>query len=140
MNRSGFLLLISMVITTFISAFSNWIMQMLPHAVIYLIYIINLVLSLGIITVLFALIYKFLPDVHIEWRSVWIGAVITSLLFVLGKFGLGLYFRFGNPVSTFGAAGSVILILLWIYYSAQILFFGAEFCHVYDRQNYVSHR
>ena len=130
----GFLLLISMVITTMVNAFSDWIMHMLPHFVIYLFYVVNFLLSFVVITALFALIYKFLPDVRMEWRSVWVGAAITALLFVIGKFGLGLYFRFGNPVSTFGAAGSVILILLWIYYSCLILFFGAEFTQVYARR------
>src|SRR6185437_14869319 len=130
----GFLLLISMVITTLVNVFSDWLMQMFPHFIIYLFYIVNLIILLGFITILFALIYKFLPDVHIEWRSVWIGAAITALLFVLGKFGLGLYFRFGNPVSTFGATGSILLILLWIYYSCLILFFGAEFTQVYARK------
>jgi membrane protein len=84
-----------------------------------------------VITVLFAMIFKVLPDVKIAWRDVWIGAALTALLFTAGKFLLGLYLGKNAAVSAYGAAGSLVLILLWVYYSAQILFFGAEFTQVY---------
>ncbi len=87
-----------------------------------------------VITLLFALIYKVLPDVKISWRAVWVGAVVTALLFSLGKSAIGLYFGQADPASAFGAAGSIILILLWVNYSALIVLFGAEFTQVYARR------
>ena len=88
--------------------------------------VIDLVTSVAMITVLFALMFKFLPDVEIAWRDVWFGAVVTAVLFVIGKFGIGLYLSTSEVGSAYGAAGSLIIILAWIYYSALILFFGAE--------------
>src|SRR2546427_256126 len=93
--------------------------------------ILNAVLSFGVITVLFAMIFKILPDVIIAWRDVWVGAVTTSLLFTAGKSLLGFYLGNNSTVSAYGAAGSVVLILLWVYYSAQILLYGAEVTQVY---------
>lgn len=127
----GFLLLISLVLTTLLTALSDWITQFLPDFMIYFFFIINFVISFGIITVLFAMIYKILPDVEMGWKSVWIGAVITALLFEIGRFGLSIYFGNSDPASAFGAAGSVILILLWVSYSCLILFFGAQFTKVF---------
>jgi membrane protein len=98
---------------------------------------INLVVSIGVITLLFALIYKVLPDAEIAWRDVWLGAFVTAVLFSLGKFLIGLYLGNSAVASSFGAAGSLVLLLVWIYYSAQILFFGAEFTQVYAN-NYGS--
>jgi membrane protein len=92
------------------------------------------VVAFGVITVLFAMIYKVLPDVKIAWRGVWIGAAITSLLFTLGKFLLGWYLGRSTTITAYGAAGSVVLVLLWVYYSAQILFFGAEITKVYAKR------
>jgi membrane protein len=89
------------------------------------------VLSLGMITLLFAMIFKFLPDAKIAWRDVWIGAFLTALLFTIGKFALGIYLGKSGVASSYGAAGSLIVLLLWVYYSSQILFFGAEFTQVY---------
>ena len=94
----------------------------------------NFALSLGILTLLFALMYKYVPDVEISWGDVWFGAAITSLLFTIGKFALGLYLGNSGFASTYGAAGSVIILLAWVYYFAQILFFGAEFTQVYARR------
>ena len=94
----------------------------------------GLKLLIGIIWLLFALLFKYLPDVKIQWRTVWIGAGITAVLFVLGKFGLGFYFGHSNPGSTYGAAGSIILVLLWVSYSCLILFFGAEFTAVFAKR------
>lgn len=87
----------------------------------------------ALVTVLFAFIFKVLPDAQIEWRNVWTGAVVTTLLFELGKFGLGIYLGRESTASSFGAAGSVVLLLLWVYYASCLLLFGAEFTQVYAR-------
>ncbi|MFP4096336.1 MAG: YihY/virulence factor BrkB family protein [Cyclobacteriaceae bacterium] len=129
----GFLLLISLILTTIISTLSNWIEQQFPSYFVSLFFIVSELLSLGLITVLFAIIYKVLPDVRIPWKMVWIGAFVTAVLFTIGKFLLGFYFGKADPASTFGAAGSLILILLWVNYSGLIFLFGAEFTKVYAR-------
>jgi membrane protein len=95
--------------------------------------VINVGVSLGVMTVLFALIFKVVPDVKIQWRDVWIGALATAVLFALGKFAIGLYLGRSSVGSPFGAAGSVVVLVVWVYYSTQILFFGAEFTQVYAR-------
>ena len=130
----GFLLLISFLVTTAISALTDYISNFFPEVVIYIAFILDFIISTAIITVLFALIYRYLPDVKIQWRTVWIGAFITALLFELGKFLLGLYFGKTDPGSTYGAAGTIVLILLWVSYSCLILFFGAEFTYVYSKR------
>lgn len=122
-----FLLLISLLLSAGISVFSGWIKVHLPDFMLFIFRLINFVLSFGIIAVLFALMFKILPDARIRWKDVWIGSVVTSLLFALGKFALGIYFGKANPASTYGAAGSVVLLMLWVSYSCMILFFGAEF-------------
>jgi membrane protein len=94
--------------------------------------VLNTVFSLAIITSLFALMFKILPDARIKWPSVWIGAFVTSFLFVIGKSALGLYFGKANPGIGYGAAGSIILILIWTSYSSMIVFFGAEFTKTYS--------
>lgn len=123
----GFLLLISLVVTSMLSALSAWVKANWPDYMLYVFYVINFIVSFGVITVLFALIFKILPDAKIKWRHVWIGSMVTALLFVIGKFALGLYFGKAEPGSVYGAAGSIVLILLWVSYSSMILFFGAEF-------------
>lgn len=97
--------------------------------------VVNFIVSFLVITVLFALIFKYVPDVKIRWRDVWLGAVVTALLFTLGKFAIGLYLGNGSSLEQFGAAGSLVVILLWVYYSAQIVFFGAEFTQVVANQH-----
>jgi membrane protein len=129
----GFLLLVSLVVTAGLSATRETIGDAFPIPE-FLLQILNLVISVGVITALFALIFKFLPDVKIGWRDVWMGAFVTSLLFSFGKTLIGIYLGNSAVGSTFGAAGSLVLLLLWIYYSAQILFFGAEFTQVYANQ------
>jgi membrane protein len=129
----GFLLLVSLVVSAGLSAFQETMGNAIPISEI-LLQIVNLIISIGIITVLFALIFKFLPDADIAWRDVWLGAFVTALLFSLGKFLIGLYLGNSTVGSSFGAAGSLVLLLLWIYYSAQILLFGAEFTQVYANQ------
>ena len=126
----GFLLLVSLVVTAGLSATQETLGEAVPIPE-FLLQIVNLVISVGVITVLFALIFKFLPDARIAWRDVWMEAFVNSLLFSLGKTLIGLYLGNSAVGSTFGAAGSLVLLLLWIYYSAQILFFGAEFTQVY---------
>jgi membrane protein len=133
----GFLLLVSFVLTTAISMVSDYIRETMPDIFLYVAYSFDLVISIGLITLLFALIFKFLPDVKVKWKTVWIGALITSILFAIGKFLLGLYFGEAEPASTYGAAGTVVLVLLWVSYSSLILFFGAEFTYVYaERYGY----
>jgi len=126
----GFLLLISLILTAIIAFIGEWFGGLVP-GIETLIQILNAILSLAIITLLFAMIFKFLPDVKIAWRDVWIGALITAALFTAGKEVLGLYLGKTGVASSYGAAGSLIVLLLWVYYSAQILFFGAEFTKAY---------
>ncbi len=129
----GFLLLVSLVLSTAISALTTFVTGWVAD-LSWLWQIINLGLSLAVITGLFALIYKYLPDVKVTWSDVLTGAFITALLFTIGKFLLGLYLGNSSFGSTYGAAGSLVVILVWVYYSAQILFFGAEFTQVYARR------
>jgi membrane protein len=131
----AFLLLTSLVASWLIAEFSQWIDARAPAGLSsHVISALNTGLSLAIITLLFAAILKFVPDAQVAWSDVWAGALATSGLFVLGKFGLGVYFAWSNPTSAFGAAGSLALLLLWIYYSAMILFLGAEFTQVLARR------
>ena len=134
----GFLLLISLVITSLLAALSDWLSTRIPESLLVVFHIADFIISFGVITLLFALLYKFLPDVKVEWKSVWIGAVVTAFLFTIGKYALSLYLGTAEPGSTYGAAGSVILMLLWVSYSCLIMFFGAEFTQVYA--NYYGHR
>jgi membrane protein len=127
----AFLLMISMVISTILSALGNWLANKFSESIIFTIKIIDYVISLGVLTFLFALMLKFFPDARVKWKHVWLGSFITALLFILGKFGLSIYFAKANPASAFGAAGSIILILLWVSYSSMIVLFGAEFTHQY---------
>jgi membrane protein len=129
----GFLLLVSLVISAGLSAVNETVGNAIPLSEI-LLQILNLIISIGVITVLFALIFKFLPDAQIAWRDVWLGAFVTALLFSLGKFLIGLYLGNSAVASSFGAAGSLVLLLIWIYYSAQIMLFGAEFTQVYANE------
>lgn len=126
----GFLLLVSLVISSVLAGLNELINSSMP-TLIFLAQMINFFVSFGIISLLFALIFKIVPDIEIEWRDVWIGAIVTAFLFTVGKWGIGLYLGNSAPSSTYGAAGSLIVILLWVYYSTQILFLGAEFTQVY---------
>ena len=127
----AFLLLISLVLSSLLSALGNWFMQHFSESFLIFFQILNFIFSLAIITVLFVLMFKILPDAKIKWHLVWIGAFVTALLFVLGKTALGIYFGKANPGAGYGAAGSIILIMLWTSYSSMIVFFGAEFTKVY---------
>jgi membrane protein len=128
----GFLLLITLVVDAAISGMSEYLAPKVPGGAVAL-QAAQLAVSFALVTVLFALIFRFLPDAKVEWHDVWLGAIFTSLLFVIGKFGLGLYLGKSAAGSAYGAAGSLVILLLWVYYSAQILFFGAEFTQVYAR-------
>ena len=125
-----FLLLVSLIVESLLRGFSAYFQNLLPGGHILALTLFFL-LDLGVVILLFAMIFRFLPDVKIAWGDVWIGASLTAVLFVIGKFLLGLYLGSGAAGSAYGAASSLITLLLWIYYSAQILLFGAEFTHVY---------
>jgi membrane protein len=127
----GFILIVSLIISAFLSFFGNWLSGHFSSSFVSILEGVNLLVSQVILTVLFALMFKFLPDAHIRWRYVWIGAIVTALLFELGKVGLGYYFGQANPGTGYGAAGSIVLILLWASYSSMIVFFGAEFTRAY---------
>jgi membrane protein len=129
----GFLLLVSLVLSAGLSVVGNLVQELLPGGP-FLWQIVNFGVSFGVVTLLFAAIYKVLPDVEIAWSDVWIGAAVTALLFTIGKLLIGLYLGYATVGSTFGAAGSLLVFLVWVYYSAQILFFGAELTQVYARR------
>jgi len=126
----GFLLLVSLVISALLSRLSGYTDAVLPFGAM-LLQAVNFVVSFALIAVLFAAIYKVLPDTPLSWRDVGVGAVITALLFNLGKYLIGLYLAYSAVASSYGAAGALIVVLLWIYYSAQIFLLGAEFTKVY---------
>src|SRR5262245_8758031 len=128
----GFLLLVSLVISAALAAFSRLLDTYPPLPLLW--NIADIVVSLGIFTVLFAAIYKFLPDVKLRWRDVWLGGFITALMFSVGKKLIGLYLGNSSVASSYGAAGSVIVLLLWVYYSSQIVLFGAEITRIWTER------
>jgi membrane protein len=130
----GFLLLVSLVLNTFISVFNNLLTDWFSGITSYIIPGTNLILSLIIITVVFAMIYKILPDARVRWADVWVGAFVTTLLFLLGKYLIGFYLGTSSLSTTYGAAGSLVLLLIWVYYSSIIIFVGAEFTYVYSKE------
>ncbi|QCR24268.1 YihY/virulence factor BrkB family protein [Pontibacter sp. SGAir0037] len=125
------LMLVSFFVSAVIAVLSDYITKMLPEISVVFITITDLVLSIGIITVLFALIFRFLPDGIIRWRDVWVGALITATLFGIGKVLIGWFIGTSDPGSAYGAAGSIIVVLIWIYYTSAIVLFGAEFTQQY---------
>jgi membrane protein len=125
-----FLLLVSLVLESLLKSFSHYVQAMLPGGIVIALAVYS-IFDLAVVVLLFALIFKFLPDVKIQWRDVWIGALMTAIFFAIGKWALGLYLGSGSAASAYGAASSLITLLLWIYYSSQILLFGAEFTQVY---------
>lgn len=127
----AFILIVSLIISTTLSAFGNWLSSHFSESLLVVLQVLNLILSIIILAFLFALMFKFFPDAKIQWNHVWVGAMVTALLFELGKFGLSIYFGKSDPGSGYGAAGSIILILLWVSYSSMIVFYGAEFTHAY---------
>ncbi len=129
----GFLLLVSLVVSAAIAAFGKWSYGFFEGREAYL-HALNFGVSFAITTVLFAMIYKYMPRARIAWRDVWVGAAVTSLLFEIGKFLIGLYLGTTSVASGFGAAGSLVVLLLWVYFSAQIFLLGAEFTWVYSHE------
>lgn len=127
----AFLLLISLVVSTFLAATSDWIQIGASGFVLFLVTTFNILFSLTVISALFAMMFKYLPDVKLTWKQVWPGALLTGILFTIGKTAMAYYFGTAHPASAYGAAGSVILILLWASYSTMIMFFGAEFTAAY---------
>jgi membrane protein len=129
----GFLLLVSLVLSAAVTYLDSVIGSFIPGCVVVG-YVLSYGVSLGIVAVLFAAIFKVLPDVKIAWRDVWIGALVTSALFHLGKLGISLYIGKASVASSFGAAGSLAVLLVWVYYSSQIVLFGAEFTRVFANE------
>lgn len=128
----GFLLMITMILSSLISLFNNFITSQLGLETYYLMELVNFSIGFLLVMMVFAFMFKVLPDVEISWKSVWSGAFLTSVLFTIGKFLLSLYFGEMKPTSAFGAAGTVILIMMWINYSCMLIFFGAEFTKIYS--------
>ena len=128
-----FLLLVSLTVQSILKGFSHYVQEALPGGLAIAI-TVYLIFDFAVVVLLFAMIFKFLPDAEVQWRDVWIGAVMTTLLFGLGKWALGFYLGSGSAASAYGAASSLITLLLWVYYSSQILLFGAEFTQVYANQ------
>lgn len=127
----GFILLVSLMVNTIIEALMNQLQRLFPSATVILVYVANQVVILGITTLLFAVIFKVLPDARIKWKDVIAGALATAILFMLGKFVITFYINHSSISTAYGAAGSLVVILLWVYYSSAILFFGAEFTKAY---------
>jgi membrane protein len=130
----AFLLLMSFVISAMLSALQDIIGDWFPGVYYYITQGLNILVSIGVIALLFAMIFKYLPDIHIKWKSVWIGAIITSVLFTIGKELLSFYFGEASPESIYGAAGSIIIVMLWVSYSSLIVFFGAEVTWLYSKR------
>ncbi len=135
----GFLLMVSLVLSAALATIATYFVDLLPGTVYtaYALQAMNFVLSVGVITLLFASIFKFLPDVQVAWADVWIGGAVTSLLFTIGEFLVAVYLGRGTVGSPYGAAGSLVVVLVWVYYSALILFLGAEFTQVYAKRRGV---
>jgi membrane protein len=129
----GFLLLVSLVLSAAVALVDGWLRGFIRGWVIFG-YVLSYGISLGLVALVLAAIFKILPDVKIAWRDVWVGALVTSALFHLGKFGISLYISKASVASTFGAAGSLAVLLVWVYYSSQIVLFGAEFTRVYANE------
>lgn len=127
----GFLLLVSLSISTLINGFSDSLKAHFPGVAVIVFYVINQVITLIVTTLIFGAIFKVLPDAKIKWRDVIVGAITTAILFMLAKFGISFYISKSNVGSTYGAAGSLVILLLWVYFSSMILYFGAEFTKAY---------
>ena len=128
-----FLLLVSLTIETVLKSLSHYLQNFFPGGLV-LAMSVYLVFDLAVVTLFFAIIFKFLPDAKVRWRDVWFGAFMTAVFFAIGKWALGLYLGSGSAASAYGAASSLITLLLWVYYSSQILLFGAEFTQVWSNR------
>lgn len=127
----GFLLIVSLVINGALQALNDWLRGYFPDVTVIIFNALNLIISFAVITLLFGVIFKVLPDVKIHWKDIRVGAFFTACLFMLGRFLIGLYIETAGTASTYGAAGSLIIILVWVYYTAAIMYLGAEFTRVY---------
>ncbi|MEJ7829272.1 MAG: YihY/virulence factor BrkB family protein, partial [Segetibacter sp.] len=127
----GFLLLVSLTVNALVEGLMDKLKQIFPQVTVILVYIFNLIITLLITSSLFAIIFKVLPDAVIRWKDVAVGAIFTAMLFMIGKFGITFYIGSSNVSSAYGTAGSLVILLLWIYYSSIILYFGAEFTKSY---------
>lgn len=127
----GFLLLVSLAVSTLIEMLSDRLQESFPGMAVVVVYSVNLALSLGISTLIFGTIFKVLPDARIKWRDVFMGALVTAILFMAGKFGISFYISQTKVGSTYGGAGSLVILLVWVYYSAVILYIGAEYTKAY---------
>jgi len=127
----GFLLMVGLIVNALMEVLNSQLLKVFPHFTVYIFYFLNILIVFGIITLLFSVIFKTLPDGIVAWKDALIGAGFTAFLFMIGKFAIGAYLGTSKIASAYGAAGSVILILVWVYYSAIILYFGAEFTKVY---------
>ena len=125
------MILVSLVLSGAVAAFEAYSASHFPGAALLVLRLWNLVLSVGVITVLFAMLYKWLPNVPIAWKDVWMGAFITAILFSAGRYAIGLYLGRSAIASAYGAAGTLVVLLLWLYYSAQVFLLGAEFTCLY---------
>lgn len=130
----AFLLLVSLVVSTLLSALGGWLGTLMPGWETVL-QILNILVSFSILTVLFAMIYKFMPQAEVAWRDVWTGAVVTALMFEIGKLLIGLYVGKTAVASSYAAAGSLVVVLIWVYYAAQVFLLGAEFTWVYSKEH-----
>ena len=130
----GFLLLVSLMVNTVMDVLNARLVLYFPDATVYLFYVLNIVILFVSTTILFSIIFKTLPDGDIAWRDALIGSSFTSVFFMIGKFAIGFYLGNSTVATVYGAAGSVVIILVWVYYSAIILYFGAEFTKVYARK------
>jgi membrane protein len=127
----GFILLVSLIINGLLEAFSNRLTTLFPQVTVIVLYIVNLLITFSVVTTLFAIIFKVLPDAVIKWKDVLMGAMVTAALFMIGKFGITFYIGSTNVGGTYGTAGSLVVILMWVYFSAMILYLGAEFTKAY---------
>ena len=131
----AFLLIVSLLVSAMLSAFGLWISNHFSDSFLIVLKVANFIFSFTIVALLFALMFKIFPDARIKWNDVWLGSCLTAFLFEIGKVGLGLYFTKADPGVGYGAAGSLILILLWVSYSSMLVLYGAEFTHVYAIRN-----
>jgi membrane protein len=127
----GFLLLVSLLVTAGLAAAGKFIAPYLPEGILH---IVSMLVSFAVVTVLFAMMFKWLPDVSVAWADVWLGALLTALFFELGKAAIGFYIGKQGLESTYGAAASIVVVLIWVYYTSQIILMGAEITHAYSRR------
>lgn len=130
----GFILLVSLVVDTLVVVFQDFVATFLQGATLHIVMVLNVIISLVFVTFIFGMIFKVLPDAKISWRQVWVGSVVTTILFTMGKYLIGFYLGNSSFNSAYGAAGSLVIILVWVYYSTLIVLFGAELTSVYAKE------